>query len=162
MQRHPTGHMHIMKFCESCSVKILMAFQIVLLFCLARAEILTDYFYVMKANGASSSSIRSYRLEIARSAMNGFAMCSRETQCLGVWVEPIDTRKVRCHFVNSSLSETEPRKYDFWRKVGEVVYFFVLSIWYWILFGVDTSCLILLLCQIIKTVFIRFSSEITS
>ena len=109
-----------MEIHESCSIKILLAFQIEILFCLVRADIQTNNFYVMKANDASSASIQSYRIGVTRSAMNGVAMCSMESQCRGVWVEPIEARKVRCHFVDSSLNQTEPRKYDFWHKVGEI------------------------------------------
>ena len=125
-------------------MNILVAFQFVLLLCLVRANIQTNNFYVMKANDAISAQIQpvrltinpasfqnlridinpagiqSYRIGVTRSAMNGVAMCSMESQCRGVWVEPIEARKVRCHFVNSSLSQTEPRKYDFWYKVSEI------------------------------------------
>ena len=97
----------------------MVVFRFVFLFWLVRAEYMTTRFRIMKANVASSPPIQSYRTEFARSAVNCVALCSVDPQCFGVRVEPIETRKVRCYFVNSCMNETAPRKYDFWQQVSE-------------------------------------------
>ena len=99
---------------------VVFQFHFVFLFWLVRADYMKTRFHIMKANATSSTPIRSYRTEFARSALNCVALCSVDSQCFGVGVEPIETRKVRCYFVNSCVKETAPRMYDFWQKVREV------------------------------------------
>ena len=102
--------------------------QFVFLFWLVRAEYKTTRFRIMKANAASSPPIQSYRKEFAGSAVNCVALCPVDRRCFGVWVEPIETHKVRCYFVNSYVNETEPRMYDIWQKVREIFYGFYIDL----------------------------------
>ena len=110
-----TDNVKSMKFCRSCSLTTF-------LFWLAVAEVEKLRFYRMQPNAASSPPIGSYRTEFARSAMQCVILSSLDAQCSGVWVQPIETRKFKCHFVNSFVNKSEESMYDFWQKVRDVLH----------------------------------------
>ena len=93
-----------------------VGFQFVISIWFVHAEVHTTRFRLVKANTATSPSIKSYRNEIARSVMSCLTYCPPDSECSGVHVEPIGAGSVKCHFLHSSVAES--RMFDLWRKVS--------------------------------------------